>query len=48
MRELGANCVRVYGGSPTADHTKFLDRAWNGGHQPLRILVSRWIDPATD
>jgi len=48
MRELGINCVRVYGWLPGADHSEFLDQAWNGGRQPIRVLINRWIDPSTD
>jgi hypothetical protein len=48
MREMGVNCVRVYGWSATADHTEFLDLAWNGGKQPIHVLIGRWIDPYTD
>lgn len=48
MREMGVNCVRVYGWEPKADHREFLDLAWNEGRQPIRLLVSTWIDPQTD
>jgi hypothetical protein len=48
MREMGVNCVRVYGWGAKADHREFLDHAWNGGRQPIRVLISTWIDPQTD
>ncbi len=48
MREIGVNCVRVYGWKPDADHEDFLDAAWNGGVQPIRVLISNWVDPYTD
>ena len=48
MREMGVNTVRVYGWMPGADHSEFLDQAWNGGHRPIRILINRWINPSTD
>jgi len=48
MREMGVNCVRVYGWETKADHREFLDLAWNDGRQPIRVLVSEWIDPHTD
>jgi hypothetical protein len=48
MRDMGVNCVRVYGWSPAADHDDFLDLAWNGGHRPIHVLINRWIDPGTD
>ena len=48
MRQMGVNCLRVYGWSSTDDHTEFLDRAYNGGKQPIYVVINRWIDPATD
>lgn len=48
MRSIGVNCVRVYGWKPDADHEDFLNAAWNGGVQPIRVLVSNWVDPYTD
>ncbi len=48
MRALGVNCVRVYGWKPGADHSEFLDLAWNNGVDPIRVLVSPWVDPYTD
>lgn len=48
MRDMGVNCVRVYGWSPTANHDDFLDLAWNRGHRPIHVLINRWVDPGTD
>ena len=48
LREMGANTIRVYGWSTTANHDDFLDKCWNGGVDPIRVLVNRWINPATD
>jgi hypothetical protein len=48
MRAMGANCVRVYGWAPGADHTEFLDLAWNSGVDPIHVLIGRWVDPDTD
>lgn len=47
LRALKANVVRVYGWNPTADHRAFLDACYNGGQDPIFVLVNRWIDPAT-
>jgi hypothetical protein len=48
MRAMGVNCVRVYGWAPGADHSEFLDLAWNDGRDPIRVLISHWVDPYTD
>lgn len=48
MRELGANVVRIYGWSDTADHTEFLDACYNGGVDPIYVIINRWIDPNTN
>jgi hypothetical protein len=48
LREMGANTIRIYGWEPTADHTAFLDKCYNGGTRPLYVMVNYWIDPATD
>ncbi len=48
LRQLGADVIRVYGWDPAADHTAFLDACFNGGVDPVYVLVNRWIDPATD
>lgn len=48
MRAMGANTLRTYNWEPAADHTHFLDAAWNNGVQPIHVLVNAYIDPATD
>jgi hypothetical protein len=48
MRQMGANCLRVYGWAPAADHTAFLDAAYNGGQRPIHVLLNVWVDPSTD
>ena len=47
IRGLGANVIRVYGWTPGADHTAFLDTCYNGGVDPIFVLVNRWVSPAT-
>ncbi len=48
LRAMGANTVRVYNWDPAANHSHFLDLAWNNGHQPIHVLVNAYIDPQTD
>ena len=48
MRQMGANCLRLYGWDPGANHAAFLDAAYNGGQRPIYVLLNRWVDPATD
>ncbi|MEZ5278804.1 MAG: hypothetical protein R3F07_20655 [Opitutaceae bacterium] len=48
LRAMGANTIRVYSWSPDADHSDFLDKCWNDGVDPIRVLVNRWINPGTD
>jgi hypothetical protein len=48
LRGMGANVLRVYGWNSSLSHTAFLDRCYNGGSQPLFLLLNLWIDPATD
>ncbi len=48
MRDLGANVIRIYGWSETADHSAFLDACYNDGVDPIYVLINRWIDPNTN
>jgi hypothetical protein len=48
VRALGANVLRIYGWDPAADHRAFLDACYNGGVDPIFVLINRWIDPATN
>jgi hypothetical protein len=48
MRQMGVNCLRIYGWNPTADHTGFLDAAYNQGRRPIWVLLNRWVNPDTD
>ena len=48
LRRMGANVVRVYSWDHTASHTDFLNKAYNGGRDPIYVLLNRWIDPASD
>jgi len=48
LRNMGANVIRIYGWTIGADHSAFLDSAYNSGNQSLYLLVNRWINPNTD
>lgn len=48
LRTMGANVIRCYGWTTGADHSAFLDAAYNGGDQTLYFLVNQWINPATE
>ena len=37
MRQMGVNCLRVYGWDPAANHTGFLNAAYNGGQRPMYV-----------
>lgn len=47
IRAMGANVVRIYGWDPAADHRAFLEACYDGGREPIRVIVNRWIEPAT-
>lgn len=47
LRAIGANVVRIYGWNTAANHAGFLSRAWNGGTNPVYVLLNKWINPAT-
>lgn len=48
LRLMGANVVRIYGWTIGADHSAFLNAAYNNGSQSLYVLVNKWISPWTD
>lgn len=48
MRAMGANTIRIYGWSDQNNHDAFLDACYNGGVDPIYVLVNRWIDPNTN
>ena len=48
LRLMGANVIRIYGWTPGADHSDFLDTAYNDGDQSLYLFVNKWINPGTD
>lgn len=48
LRQMGTNVIRHYGWTNGADHSAFLNAAYNNGNQPLFVLLNRWINPDTD
>jgi hypothetical protein len=44
LRTLGANAVRLYHWEKTADHSNFLDQAFNGGLNPIYVIAGYWIN----
>ncbi len=48
LRSMGANVVRVYGWAPGVDHKAFLDACYNGGVDPIHVIVNLWIWEQTD
>ena len=45
LRQMGANTIRLWGWKYDADHTDFLDEAYNNGVNPIYVIVSLWLDP---
>ena len=48
LRRMGANTIRGYGWTPGSSHTAFMDRAFNGGENPIYMFINRWINPNTN
>ena len=48
LRAMGANTLRLYHWEKTADHSAFLDQAYNGGVDPLYVIAGYWIDAGLD
>lgn len=48
LRRMGANTVRLWGWGPTADHTAFLDAAYNNNHNPIYVVATYWINSGQD
>jgi len=48
LRRMGANVVRVYSWDPGANHTDFLNKAYNNNRDSIYVLINRWIDPNSD
>lgn len=48
IRAMGANTIRIYGWSDQNNHDGFLDACYNGGVDPIYVLINRYIDPNTN
>jgi hypothetical protein len=48
LREMGANTVRLWGWKYDADHSDFLDAAFNNGVRPIYVVASYWLDASRD
>jgi uncharacterized repeat protein (TIGR01451 family) len=46
LRGMRANTIRLWGWKYDADHTDFLDEAYNNGVSPIYVIVSLWLDPS--
>ncbi len=45
LRLMGANTIRLWGWNNTADHTDFLDKAYNEGVLPIYVIITFRLDP---
>ena len=46
LRRMGANTIRLWGWNNAADHTDFLDMAYNDGNAPIYVVVTFWMGPS--
>jgi YD repeat-containing protein len=46
LRKMGANTIRLWGWDNSANHLAFLDQAYNGGVDPIYVIVTFWMGPA--
>lgn len=45
---MGANTIRLWNWNNIADHLDFPDKAYNGGVDPIYVIVGFWINPGLD
>jgi beta-galactosidase/beta-glucuronidase len=45
LRQMGVNTIRLPGWTNDANHTDFLDKAYNNGDKPIYVIVTFRIDP---
>lgn len=43
LRQMGANTIRLWGWNNSANHTDFLDQAYNDGVNPIRVIATFWM-----
>jgi hypothetical protein len=48
LREMGANTIRLWGWKFDADHSDFLDAAFNNGVRPMYVVAPYWLDASLD
>jgi len=48
LRQMGANTIRLWGWNNGADHTDFLDKAYNNGINPIYVIVTFWMGSGYD
>ncbi|MEW6419257.1 MAG: LamG-like jellyroll fold domain-containing protein [Nitrospirota bacterium] len=48
LRQMGANTVRLWGWNNNANHIDFLDKAYNGGVDPIYVIAGYWINGGLD
>ncbi len=46
LRAMGANTIRLWGWNNSADHTDFLNKAYNNGVAPIYVVVTFWMGPS--
>jgi hypothetical protein len=46
LRQMGANTIRLWGWNNAADHTDFLNKAYNNGVDPIYVIVTFWMGPS--
>jgi len=44
LRVMGANTLRLWYWNSNADHTKFLDAAYNNGKDSMYVIAGFWVD----
>lgn len=48
LRDMHCNVVRLWGWSPPADHTDFLDQLYNNGVDPIYVIAALWVNQNED
>ncbi len=46
LRQMGANTIRLWGWNNAANHTDFLNKAYNNGTDPIYVIVTFWMGPS--
>src|SRR3990167_2139293 len=43
LRKIGANTIRLWGWNNSANHTDFLNKAYNKGNKPMYVIITFWM-----